>query len=216
MEEATHLAVIIVSTEALWRISRCSISSYLTYENYLPSLLFFTAFVLCIAAVYLDVKNISYFQTPLVRNTITFLHACDGLIALAIGIAFYINSSWLLAAGIVLLSKFFLLYLLSRMVTGVKAYDKFSVAVQTTKTFIHHNGSFFFITDPTVAIITGIWRFVSMNGHAALTLRDKISPELYNTIMWSIAHQRNIVIVFILFLCFISPEIMRGFGKFLL
>uniref|UniRef100_A0A7S3HSX0 Vomeronasal type-1 receptor n=1 Tax=Spumella elongata TaxID=89044 RepID=A0A7S3HSX0_9STRA len=112
------------------------------------------------------------------------------------------------------MTKLFLLYLLSRMVTGVKTHSIMSVVLQTTKTFIHHTGSFFFIPSDAydVIIITSIWRFISMNGHAILTMRKKLSNETYNRLMWIIAHMRNAIVVVVIALCLAYPTIRHGFA----
>ena len=49
----------------------------------------------------------------------------------------------------------------SRMVTGVAGEGKFSLIVQTTKTYLHHVGNFLFLSNrvPEVVIYVAIWRF---------------------------------------------------------
>jgi hypothetical protein len=168
---------------------------------------------LCIATVIAELKKYAFFQSSSIRNVLKALHAADGVIALLLGLALYYESPTLLLIGLICITKFFLLHLLSRMVTGQVAHGRFAVGLQTTKTFLHHVGSFVFLNNPSAALVTGIWRFISMNGHAAMTLRDKLDPKLYNNIMWKITHARNAVVVFILFLCFYNREVRRGFGK---
>eukprot|EP01031_Cornospumella_fuschlensis_P027281 gene27281-32953_t len=189
MEEATHLATFMVAAEISWRVGNCSLQHMLqSPPDFQPWISLSVSYILCIAAVYLDLKNIEFFKSKPVRNIITVLHALDGI------------------------TKVFLLHLLSRMVTGVKVYDKFSIAVQTTKTFLHHTASFYFISDENVIIMTSLWRFVSMNAHAALVLKDSLSPQTYDTIMWQATHARNIAMTAVLLLCFFDPQIRAGFA----
>ncbi len=154
-----------------------------------------------------------FFKTSLVRDSITFLHASDGLIALSLGLSVYYQSNIAIALGILAITKFFLLHLLSRMVTGVKAYTYFEIAMQTTKTFIHHTGSFYYISNPTVAVVTGLWRFVSMNGHAILSYKSAMSTETFDKWMWAITHSRHITMAVVMLLCAVNEEVRRGFGE---
>ena len=216
MEEATHLACFLVAAEATARI--------VSHANLVPTvrsahdinigILFVSSYALCVGAILLNLKDYPFFQSPRVRDTITFLHALDGFNAVLIGIGLYFNSVFFTSIGLICMTKLFLLYLLSRMVTGVKTHSIMSVVLQTTKTYIHHTGSFFFIPSDAydVIIITSIWRFISMNGHAILTMRKKLSNETYNRWMWIIAHMRNAIVVIVLALCLAYPTIRHGFG----
>jgi hypothetical protein len=212
MEEATHTAWAIVAIESAWRLSRCR-RILDTDETFNSSLLFTTSYVLCIVAVLIELKKYDFFKSPLIRNMLTVLHALDGIIALLLGFAVYFRSPLLLSIGLIAMTKFFLLHLLSRMVTGQAAFGRFPISLQTTKTFLHHVGSYIFIAEPSTALITGFWRFVSMNGHAAMTLRDKLSKKTYESLMWRITHARNLAVATVLTLCLINPQIRRGFGK---
>ena len=95
----------------------------------------------------------------------------DGINALGIGLGLYYGNDILFLIGVIFMVKCGLLYLLSRMVTGQAAHNKYQMLIQTTKTYLHHVGSFLFLTNPTVTILTTIWRCISMNGHAILTAR---------------------------------------------
>lgn len=213
MEEATHVAWIIVAGETLWRTLKCN--AIVNYDHQFKSgLLFFGAYLLCIAAIFLELKSIPFFKSTFVRGLITVLHAADGVSAIILGLSIYYQDSILLVFGILAIGKIFLLHLLSRMVTGVKAYGNFEVALQTTKTFLHHTGSFLFISDPKVVLITALWRFTSMNGHAILSLKDHISRSLFEDSMWVLAHARNAMVVAVLLMCYFDSEIRRGFGEY--
>lgn len=208
MEEATHAALGLIVTELI--VVGLSIPAEANPSTYLD--VFVISYLLCIGAVLLNVRSIPFFQSSGVRNFIKILHMLDGVIAMLIGYAISAKDKWLLIFGVLCITKFFLLYLLSRMVTGVQTHSTFAIVVQTTKTYIHHVGSFFFIRDPRVAILTGIWRFISMNGHAALTLRDHMAPATYDRIMWTITHMRNAAMVCVLYLCYSDNDIRKGFG----
>lgn len=229
MEESTYLAAGLVFMETLWRYSQCS--SFITQSLYtvsfspkilidsnpdifLPSFWYSIAFVLCILAIFLNIKKYEFTKKPLFRNTLSFMHGMDSINALILGYAMYYENNFILSIGTFIMSKLFLLHLLSRMVTGEASFTNFQVCVQTTKTFLHHFGSFMFlsISHPKVIFVTTLWRFISMNGHAALTLRDKLSHNILDKVLWKIAHARNITIITIFYLCITDDEIQRGFA----
>eukprot|EP01038_Epipyxis_sp_PR26KG_P010725 gene10725-14403_t len=215
MEEATHLAALIVVSEVLFRQYQCPvkyIKTRTTFTEFTPGYWFLLAYFLCIMAILLNLKEIQFFKSALIRNTITVLHAIDGIIALVIGLGIYFESNLIVIVGIICITKFFLLYLLSRMVTGQTSFSKTSMIIQTTKTFLHHTGSFLFISNPKVALITAMWRFISMNGHAVMTLRGKLSDNIYSSITWKITHSRNAILVIVLITCWFYPAIRRGFA----
>ena len=219
MESATHVAWITVLLECTWRTYECHrvYSTNIltgTKTSYSPAHVYLGAYVLCITVIYLDIKRFQFFKKPALRNFLSFLHAIDGIAALVLSLAYYFKSQTLLLVGVLTITKFFLLHLLSRMVTGQAAFGFSEISLQTTKTFLHHTGSFLFLGDNTTALITGVWRFVSMNGHAAMTLRESISEVRYNKIMWAITHARNAILAIVILLCFMSPLIRRGFGAY--
>ncbi len=216
MEEATHLAWAVVSVETLWRLNKCSSLSSLTFHEFQPGVLLFTSYILCIGVIYLDIKRYAFFQSTTIRNTIKFLHAADGVTALAMGMSVYHQSNLWMFISILAITKGFLLHLLSRMVTGVQTYHKSEVALQTTKTFLHHTGSFLFISHPKVAVVTAIWRFTSMNGHAILTLKGWLSERSFSQGMWMFTHARNAVMLGVLLLCAWDGEVRRGFGEYII
>ena len=51
-----------------------------------------------------------------------------------------------------------------------------------------------------------------MNGHAAMTLRERLDEDIYDRLMWIITHMRNLVLVLVLALCVMYPTIRRGFA----
>ncbi len=231
MEEATYLAVGLIVLEILWRIYECPniTFEYIQTTGFEPFLWWIVAYLLCIGMVLLEVKNLPFFQSKFVRNSIKILHALDGLIALVVGMAYYYENNTLLAIGILCITKFFLLHLLSRMVTGVKAFSKWSVIVQTTKTFIHHTASFYFLAAglsverlSNTILLTALWRSISMTGHAVLALRAQtaddgwegftLTEKTYDRWTWNISHLRNAMIVVVLVSCYYDHHIRRGFG----
>ncbi|RYH12853.1 hypothetical protein EON65_37115 [archaeon] len=213
MEEATHLATFLVAAEVTWRVNNCNLQQALQFsEDFQPWIPLLVSYVLCILAIYLDLKNIEFLKSKLIRSIITALHALDGVLALGMGLGLYYKSTLLFGMSVLGITKIFLLHLLSRMVTGVKVHEKFSIAVQTTKTFLHHTASFYFISNDRVMIVTALWRFVSMNAHAALVLKDYLSPHTYDTIMWQATHARNIAMCAVLLLCYADQGIRSGFA----
>jgi len=212
MEEATHFAIGLIAAECIVRLYHCPRVPNLSLDSFSPTVIFFSSYVLCVLTIVADIRNSKFAQSKTLRSFITVLHACDGIVALMLGCGLWYQSNSLLLLGMICITKAFLLHLLSRMVTGVKAFSTQAVILQTTKTFIHHTSSFYFISNPTIAVLTGLWRFVSMNGHAALTLKDSLSPKFYSQLMWAITHMRNLAMILVLCLCIVSPEIRRGFA----
>jgi hypothetical protein len=211
MEEATHVAVGMIAMECLSRLRKCDI--FKSNYNFCPGIIFVAAYLLCMSAILVDLKSINFFQSPSIKFFIKLLHSMDGFIALLMGVAMCLEKNDLFLISILCITKCFLLYLLSRMVTGVHAHSTFSIMLQATKTFIHHTGSFYFIADPDTALLTGIWRCVSMNGHAVLAFKESLSEETFDRLMWIITHSRNAVMIWILYLCITSASIRQGFGK---
>ena len=170
MESATHVAWMSTAAETLWRIHRCN--PYVVHSATLVDDIYLTnyfwaytgAYLLCVIAIFLDLKKYDFFKSSSLRSVLSFLHASDGVIAAVLALAFYYRSPLLLYSGVLSITKLFLLHLLSRMVTGEAAFGPWAITLQTTKTFLHHTGSFLFICDDKTALITGLWRFISMNG----------------------------------------------------
>ena len=216
MEEATYLACIAVTLETAWRAHRCNLSDQLLTSRFWmsPSFAFGVSFVLCISAILLDVKSKAFFKSTTIRDIISLLHAMDGVSVLILGIGLYGHFYYLTIFGILCLTKFFLLHMLSRMVTGIKTTTQFQVCVQTTKTFVHHIGSFLFLSHPKVILITTIWRCISMNGHAVLAMKQDLSPKTFDLCLWIVSYLRNTLIVMVLFICWLNPTLRRGFGKY--
>ena len=215
MKCATHVAWVAVLLESVWRIRKCyAISS--GYQSIVFSSVgsaYLGAYLLCVLAIYLDLKSCRFSKLPAVRSLLSFFHAMDGISAAMLALAYYYKSPILLYSGILFMTKCFMLHLLSRMVTGEAASSKAEITLQTTKTFLHHTGSFLFLCDNNTALVTGFWRFISMNGHAAMTLREVIPEEPYMKLMWIITHSRNAILAIVIFTCFISADIRRGFGN---
>jgi len=230
MDEQTYIAAIgLVTLESLWRVSCCNNwSAILRLENVnsfdiasVPSpstgIMFAVCYLACLGSIFLNIKDFEFFKEPWLRNLLSFLHAIDGFLVVFLGLGIYYNSNLLCLITILALCKVFLLYLLSRMVTGVKAYSKTQMVLQTTKTYLHHVGSFFFLSsDPSILLLTTAWRGISMTGHAIFALRGTISDKTFNHTIWIFTHLRHLLMIGILLLCFQYPELKRGFGKQLL
>lgn len=211
MQAATHLAAAAVAMESAWRVRRCNpFSDGRGWSQ--PCVYFAISYALCIVAVFFNLKSKAFFQSKLFRDRLSFLHALDGVSALLMGVAVYLGSDALLVLTLLTITKFFLLHMLSRMVTGEASATHWEVCVQCTKTYIHHVGSFLFVHDAPTALWTATWRFISMNGHAALTYRKSLVPELYIQIMWAITHARNAVLIAVLVGCSVDPRLRRGFA----
>lgn len=213
MEEATYLASCLVSIESVYRM--LNLSSMSDYEAKL-SAIFISSYILSIGMVFLDVKRSQFYSKneSFIRSVIKVLHGSDSFCALLLGVGLWFHSLTLISTSCLLLTKFFLLHLLSRAVTGVKTTDKLSMCIETTKAYLHHMGNFLFIgpEDYTMILITTIWRFLSLTGHLAMYLSEN-SVISKNFFFWQLSYCRNAAILIMLFLCQYSNNIRSGFGE---
>lgn len=213
MEEATYLASCLVSIESVYRM--LNLSSMSDYEAKL-SAIFISSYILSIGMVFLDVKSSQFYSKneSFIRSVIKVLHGSDSFCALLLGVGLWFHNLTLISTSCLLLTKFFLLHLLSRAVTGVKTTDKLSMCIETTKAYLHHMGNFLFIgpEDYTMILITTIWRFLSLTGHLAMYLSEN-SVISKNFFFWQLSYCRNAAILIMLFLCQYSNNIRSGFGE---
>ena len=104
---ATHVAWVTVLVESVWRIHKCyAISS--GYQSILFSSVgsaYLGAYLLCVIAIYLDLKSYRFSKLPAARNLLSFLHAIDGISAAMLALAYYYKSPILLYSGILFMTK---------------------------------------------------------------------------------------------------------------
>jgi len=192
--------------------------------------------------IWLGIKKWNISKHKILRDFLTVLYGLDGIAALLLGYSIYIKNNWLILISILISTKIFLLHFLSRMVTGLHAYTNNAIALQTTKTYLHHLGSFFFLSStslpsslslmsfsstsslyPTttattssttfyVILITTLWRFISLSGHAQLAITHLLSPSLNYKLSWLLVHGRNISIIITFILIIMYDDIRRGFA----
>lgn len=175
--------------------------------------MFLMAYALCIFTDILGLSTCSFVKHPLFRSTLSLLHGLDGFAALMIGVAIRYKSSLWLAIGLLMMTKLCLIHLLNRMILANKKTDNFFDGVtQTTKSFLHHVASFLFLEHPTEIMLTTVWRTISMSGHAALVLRDKLSHKSMHACHWALAYLRISFQIFVLYLCCTSPSIRSEFA----
>lgn len=228
MEQVTIFVIVILLLEGLLRYRQCqgddNLQILLWKGSFWQCKYFLVSYLLCVGTIFLEIRKMSFFQSKFIRLSIRLLHSLDGFIALLLGRAIYLRSDVLLCFGLLCITKGFLLHLLSRTVTGVKSSTKWEITLQLTKTFIHHTSSFYFLPPRlNVILITSIWRFISMNGHALLTFRKKqkdsdwgnfsLSEETYYFLSWQVAHLRNLIVLLVLLLCVLDKDLRTDFGK---
>ena len=233
-EEITWFAVIVISLESCWRFSNC-IPVLATNDSFQPWIFFAASYTLCIWSVLLDLKNNFLFSSKNTKTFLSCLQSLDSLAAFFLGLGLYYKSTVLTVICVLITTKCFLLYLLSRMVTGQASFSDWDRIVQTTKTFLHPTGSFLFLADQRVIIVTAIWRCISMSSHVLIAYRglhcndllhffpyfifffflmlDLIEKPTYNNIQWLISYSRLIILSVILVVCCCVPDIRRGFGE---
>lgn len=175
--------------------------------------LFLVSYTLCILTDVLGLSACSFVKHNFFRTTLSLLHGLDGLAALMIGLAIRFRSLTWLTIGLMIMTKFFLIHLLNRMILAKKKTDNFIDGLtQTTKSFLHHIASFLFLQHPNEIIITTVWRTISMTGHAALVLRDKLSHKSMHNCHWALAYVRIAFQITLLWLCYSSASLRSEFA----
>jgi len=223
----THIAWALVATEALWRLNHCNplllnvcgrtdscVPFSILRLATLPCVVFFITYVMCVLMSSANMKQWTFVKSKAFRDFIDVLLVLDGTTSFAIGMALLFQSNLALTFAVLCSSKFFLLHLLSRMVTGVSGKGRWDASVQCTKAYLHHVGSFLFISDPTSIAITSIWRGVSMSGHSIPVLKRvlNIPTRSAENILFVINILRTILIVSVVGICLIFTSARRGFA----
>jgi len=221
MENIASIGLTGIFFESYWRSSQCS----LVYNDgqYHPFLAFAICYLLCLIVALLDFKNLSFFRSPAIRNLLSILHSMDGIITIFIAISLYLKRLDCLVISLILSTKCFLLSFVARVVTGKVANTTTEKFMQITRVYLHHVGSFIFIYSDSTIILTAIWRFISMTGHALVSFRTKELKiedfrlsERYRFNVMFVGFLRQIILIVVLIGCFVFPDIRRGFGKYLL
>lgn len=177
-------------------------------------IIFGISYFLCLFTELLGLKDSLIVRTNLFKNILSLCHGLDGIAALLIGISLYYRLEWLLWIGSLIMTKFFLIHLLNRMILANKKADTyFEGMIQTTKSYLHHVSSFLFVQSPNEIILTAIWRTISMFGHSLLVLRGKINPLVLNKFSWFLSYLRNLFLIILLVLCFINQDIRTSFSR---
>ena len=210
-----HASIGCIAVEALHRrLSpqiRDDLPQYWTQGGHI----FFYSYILCLLTQLMDFKNIKWITASVYfRSALSFLHGLDGVAALLIGLSMYYESEVGLWISSIMITKFFLIHLLNRLILAKKSdTDIWVECTQTTKSFLHHVSSFLFICHPTEIIITSIWRTVSMTGHATLVLRGKWKPDTIMKVSYILAQMRILVVFGILLICAVNSEVREAFGR---
>lgn len=177
-------------------------------------LIFFVSYILCIVTDIMGFSNFAFVKSSWFRSVLSVLHGLDGVAALLIGLAIMYRSEAMLILALIMMTKFYLIHLLNRMILANKKTDNFYDGVtQTTKSFLHHVASFLFLQSSNEIIITTAWRTISMSGHAALVLRDKLSHEAMHHCHWGLAYVRIFFLVLLLYVCYSYPSLRSEFAQ---
>lgn len=203
-----HISLVIVLLEMIGKIYRPNSEYWIA-----GGALFLISYTMCIVTDVLGVSACSFVKHSFFRSTLSLLHGMDGLAALMIGMAIRFKSLTWLTIGLMVMTKVFLIHLLNRMILAKKKTDNFyDGLIQTTKSFLHHTASFLFLQHPHEIIITTVWRTISMTGHAALVLRDKLSHKSMHTCHWALAYVRISFQITLLWLCYSSASLRAEFA----
>ena len=175
---------------------------------------FLLSFGLCLMTQLMQIKDSTVEKSVLFRSLLSILHGMDGMAALLIGLSIYFRSIVGLWIGLIIITKIFLIHVLNRMILGKKTDGGIlAECTQTTKSFLHHVSSFLFIQEPTEIIITTVWRFVSMSGHALLVLRGKVSSITVYRLNWMVAILRIIILLGLFVGCLYDKTLRCSFGR---
>ena len=214
-----YFCVAAVFLESLYRVwfhyvsirsSGNSNSSFDAYWNNGGKILLIN-YILCLFTQYLGIKV----DGENFRSLLTFLHGLDGFAALLIGFSIYYRSSLLLWISLLIITKFGLIHVMNRLILGKNENDGnfISKYIQTTKSYFHHVSSFFFIQDPIEIIITSLWRFISMSGHAMLVMRGRIDKNNLRFINLFLSYLRIFIALLIMIVCIFQKDIRMQFGR---
>lgn len=208
IKKIVHISCAVVMLEMMGKISNPSGNFWIVGGG-----LFLVSYAMCIVTDIMGLSTCGFVKHPLFRSTLSLLHGLDGLAALMIGLAIRFQSVTWLTIGLLMMTKFCLIHLLNRMILANKKTDNFLDGVtQTTKSFLHHVASFLFLQHPTEIVITTAWRTISMSGHAALVLRDKLSHRSMHHCHWVLAYMRITFQIGLLYLCYASASLRSEFA----
>jgi hypothetical protein len=143
----------------------------------------------------------TYFSSPFLKSFIDCMRAADGLFALLLGFAVYINSYILIAAAILGLNKIGNHAVLQRTVTGKNHSDEFHRQRLIFETYWHHAASHF-VCHPCSLVGVSVWRFISMSIHGAYALKRLGYPHYCDPIVRALYWPR------ILSLCWVSYALL--------
>jgi hypothetical protein len=218
MQAATYTSISLILVESIWRLYHCNILTILQYvslDSFSPAIYYSLSYFLSMLTIFLEIKQLLK-RYPYLRSIVSIIHGLDGIAALLLGLALLKQSRYLLLISILMITKFFMLHLLARMVTGEVSHSNYNIAFQTTKAFVHHVGSFLFLPlegHSSLIAITSIWRFISMTGHAGIAYRESLSHHTYDLFIRYTAYARHLTMTVVIAIILISAEIRRGFGK---
>jgi hypothetical protein len=174
---------------------------------------FVITYALCIVTDIMGVSSMAFVKNSYFRGLLSAMHGLDGAAACLIGNAVLWRNTAMICMGMLFMTKFCLIHLLNRMILAKNKTDNFLDGLtQTTKSFLHHVASFIFLRHPTEIIITTIWRTISMSGHAALVLRERISSKNMSACHWVLAYMRVSFQFLLLVLCYLSPQLRGEFA----
>lgn len=210
-----HFSLGCVCLEIVYRVFSSNALNVVYWND--GGLIFFYSYTLCILTQLLGFKDLTIIsKSEYFRSTLSLLHALDGVAALLIGISLYYRNKIGLWMSLLMITKFFLIHLVNRLILASKKDNNNTMLAeftQTTKSFLHHVASFLFISNPTEIIITSIWRTISMTGHATLVLRGRLDPKIISKINWFLAYVRILMVIFIIVTCVVNIEVRDSFGR---
>jgi len=218
MDEISYVGLIAIAYEMTWRGITCSQYGISILSD--PSHVFMITYLCCVIVIMLDLKRMSLFQSEGMRSLLGNLHAMDSLIMTLLGIGIYFERLEIVWIAMILMSKLFLLSFITRMITGRASPTRFAAVLQTSRAYLHHIGSFIFISGSNdMIILTTIWRFISMSGHSLVYFRDKNlqvedyrKSQSYQQSVRIVSIGRQLALLMVLLSTIYSSSIRRSFA----
>lgn len=209
IKRIVHCSIAMVFAEMMFKISNSNTQYWIMGGG-----LFFVSYVLCILTDLMGFGTYTFVKSWWFRSILSLLHGLDGAAALLIGLAILYRNLGMLFIALVMMSKFYLIHLLNRMILANKKTDNIHDSVtQTTKSYLHHVASFLFLQSRNEIIIITVWRTISMSGHAALVMRETMSHEALRRLHWCLAYLRILFMMFLLWACSWYPALRGEFAQ---
>ena len=152
-------------------------------------------------------------KTGNLYSFLTNFQGMDGISMMALGWSMYHNNFIGVSVATIILCRFSLLFLYDMTIVAQQhSHDLSDYITNLTRQYLHHLGSFLFITDPTTMILTTMWRTASIFGHMIIFFPEgTLSTTNKNRLKWCIITIRLFACISVFLLCIVFPTVRKGF-----